>query len=257
LSELQLPVQTGTGVKWQVKPKPGSNICHKKAYGDVAFTFVREYRQFSLSLSKSPPPPLKPAFLSRLRETSDYSPQDFFGLKQWEDFFLTFGTHVVEEGNGGGRLLITVLETQLKNYFGTEDLFRKEKEIETLFSNLIDGESEPRAGVKGNPVETLIISSIRLFGGAAEFGGNRDLTHCENYVEMRRVIKEWVGSLPLSPVMLDSETRLISIPNLLQDRGMSKEAEIVDEAAKKVFGRTFLTPGTRKRESKSSRWTLW
>ena len=160
----------------------------------------------------------------------------------------------MELANGGGRVVLTVLETQLKNYLGTVQLHRKEAEIQDLLSNLLDFESvaeKPGPGGR-SPVETLLISSIRLYGGDPSFE-TMDLTRCADNGEMQRILRSWIEPLPLHPTMLDTQLDLISIPNLLSRQGMTEEAKSVDEAAKKIFGKSFLLSDAKK----SYRWSFW
>jgi len=148
---------------------------------------------------------------------------------------------------------MTVLENSLKNYFGTEQLRSKGPEIEELLAGLLDHDT-PSSGVTGPPLETLLISSIRLFGGDPMFK-SRDLTQCGTRADMRRLIGEWIQTLPFQPIMLDTDVELISIPDLLEARGLTDQARLVDKGLKRIHGKGFETlspPVTQGR-----RWSLW
>ena len=243
----------GKQVQWETRH--GYNISHKKQYADIAFTFVREYRQFSLSLRNSTgkeKPHLSPAFLNRVKEVCMYQLEDYFGEKQWQHFFTFHGTHVIVKASGGGKLVLTISETQLKQHFKTDNLMKKEQEIEKMFCDYLDlddndydqmNSSSPPADPKTktqalNPFETLFINSIKLYGGDAVFE-RMDLVKCtKNRAELRQVVRDWVASLPYAPIMLEQTMEIESIPEVLERYGLMSEAYIIDNAAKRLFGKS-------------------
>lgn len=248
-------------IKVQCEPKPGYNISHKKQYADIAFTFVREYRQFSLNLQNSSSivveemslelmkPHLSLEFINRVKEVCTYQMADYFGEKQWQHFFTHYGTHIITSSCFGGQLVLTISETQLKHYFKTNNLFTKQKDIEQLFSNYLDSESNEHefsnettknAGTneEKNPFETLCINSIKLSGGDSMYNGMDLIKSTKNRNEMMKVLQFWMKSLQYNPVMLESTIVLESIPDLLDRYGLIIESHIIDNAAKQLFGKS-------------------
>jgi hypothetical protein len=245
VKELKLP----TGLPMKGYPKTGCNISHTKSYADIAFTFVREYRLFSLRMESSAE--LHPDFITRLKEICTYSVDDFFGVKQWEEFFSTHGTHVIQSANVGGRIVLTILENHLKHFFKCEDLCKKEKAIEEVLCKYLDSESEKVE------FDIPFISAIKLYGGDTKFE-HIDLARCKDTREMKEVIKEWVNSLPYRPTTLDSVFTIESIPDILDRKGFEDEAMLFDNAVKKLIGKSVRNYKRRTPDNqKTTRWGFW
>jgi len=266
--ELGLPLLSSISTKWQAEPKLGNNIGHKKSYGDIAFTFVREYRQFALRINPAAEPiPLHPTLLQKLKERTAESPAQHpmrADESWWEEFFDVYGTHVITSASGGGRIVLTVLENHLKNYFGAIDLSRREKvvEIEQFLSNLLDADdlngsdAIPRWQSEGIGLEgkdDLLVSSIRFQGGDPSFE-NIDLTACHKPGERKDLIFKWSQSLPFFPVMFDSAISLEPITNILERHGLAEEARLVDLATQRLFGKSFWRSSSTKAEGRLWTW---
>jgi len=175
-----------------------------------------EYRAFQLSLCgrEDSTMEFKPQFWETLSSLKDLDFKNQETVDSWKEFFNYWGTHVIQSGFGGGSIQANFRGKMLSNIFKSlkqdsvlpSDEYETSKVFQWITGDGLDflttNEDSKAEFLQGFDVDTS------FQGGDMKFQ-QTDLTKLSHH-KVAEVREEWIHSLPLNPVIL--ETNLVLVP---------------------------------------------
>ncbi|CAL8121548.1 unnamed protein product [Orchesella dallaii] len=202
-------------------PKLGYNI-KTIAFqnGSSVLSAQRTFKRFQFVLNERPN--LKQGFVDSVKALPNFNENDNETVTKWNDFFKTYGTHVVRSIDGGGAIEIQLRNKGSLNKEMNKALLSLVNFLEKIISLVGDIETSNEMN------ETMLkegIDHILVFSGGNPQYHMKKFTNLsiEGTVDM---ISNWQKSLKFNPTLFTSEMELIPISQVVKKIGSSYQQEI-------------------------------
>jgi len=187
-------------------------------------TALIEYRVFQLSLGRSDEIEFKPQFWEIVTTLPDLDTRQQCTVDAWQEFFKYWGTHVVKSAYGGGfaqvnfrgQILSRIYKSLKQDAALPSDEFETSKVFQWITGdglNLAATPSSPKSKsgfLQGYDVD------MAFHGGDLKFK-SADLTKMP-LEEGDLLREEWFQSLPLNPIMLESNLALVPLSYYVREK---------------------------------------
>jgi hypothetical protein len=194
-----------------------------------------EYRLFQLSLGRGEEIEFKPQFWETVLSLPDLDIRQEDTVDAWQEFFKYWGTHIVKSAYGGGCIQVNFRGSILSRIFKSlkqdavlpSDEFETSKVFQWITGDGLNLAATPTSpGAKSGFLQQGYDVDMIFHGGDMKFK-QLDLTKL-GWSDVDVCREEWIQSLPLNPVMLETNLALVPISFFVREKseGLATKMDI-------------------------------